>query len=173
MDWRHRFGASACLALMSCAAGGARDTVPESRDVRVLDAGPSESAGGYEYVARRPFCVVALAEARGIGPDVAREAIDRLADTLDACMVEQGRRGSRTDGAARVVAPIEPSGRVGAPTVRIDAGVGVAQSAVLCLVAPVRMLAFPPFDGGARGIAVEALWGHPSGSRGSRGAGQP
>ena len=154
------FFLSSCEFFISCAAGGARDTVPESRDVRRLDAGaPSETVQGYEYVARRPLALVALAEARGIAPELAREAIDRLADGLDACATEQGRRGSPTDGAARVVAPIEPNGTVGAPTVRIDPGAGVAQGAVLCLVAPVRLLTFPPSDAGVRGIAVEALWG--------------
>jgi hypothetical protein len=134
--------------------------VPESHDVRVVDAGAvAENARGYEYVARRPLAVVALAEARGIAADVARNAIDRLADELDACATEQRRRGSRAEGAARVVAPIEPNGSVGIPTVRLDPGPGVAQSAVVCFVAPVRLLSFPPADGGARGIAIEALWG--------------
>ncbi|MDP9001054.1 MAG: hypothetical protein M3O46_13175, partial [Myxococcota bacterium] len=72
---------------------------------------------------------------------------------------DPGRRGARVEGAARVVAPIEDSGAVGIPSVRIDPGVGVAESAVICLVAPVRLLTFPPSDAGARGIAIEALWG--------------
>ena len=134
--------------------------VPESHDVRVLDAGSAtEGAQGYEYVARRPLALVALAEARGLAPDVAREAIDRLADALDACATDQGRKGSRIDGAARVVAPIAESGSVGVPSVRLDPGPGVAESAVVCLVAPVRLLTFPPVEAGARGIAIEALWG--------------
>jgi hypothetical protein len=171
--WRRRVGACACSGLVSCAAGGARDTVPESRDVRVLDAGSAmESAQGYEYVARRSLSLVALAEARGIAPEVAREAVDRLADALEACTIEEGRRGSRIEGAARVVASVEADGTVGAPTVRIDPGAGVAQSAVLCLVAPVRTLTFPAVDGGVRGIAVEALWGRLLGSAGRQGDGR-
>jgi hypothetical protein len=152
---------SSCAASVSCAGGGARDTVPESRDVRVVSAGPTAAASGqgYEYVARRPLALVALAEARGIAPDVARQAIDRLADTLDACATDHGRKGSRIDGAARVVAPIEPNGSVGAPSMVIDPGAGVAESAVICLIAPVRLLTFPPVDAGARGMAIEALWG--------------
>jgi hypothetical protein len=148
------------LLLLSCAGSGARDSVPESRDVRVVEAGAT-TAGmqGYEYVARRPLALVALAEARGLAPELAREAIDRLADALDACATDQGRKGSRVDGAARVVAPIEPNGHVGTPNVRIDPGAGVAESAVMCLVAPMRLLTFPQVDAGSRGIAVEALWG--------------
>jgi hypothetical protein len=150
-----------CTLVLSCAGGGGRDMVPESRDVRVVDAGmaATESMRGYEYVARRPLALVALAEARGIAPEVAREAVDRLADSLDACASERAHKQDHVDGAARVVAPIEPNGSVGAPSMVVDPGPGVAESAVACLVAPVRLLAFPPADAGARGIAVEALWG--------------
>ncbi len=152
--------AAAALVLSSCAGGAGRDVVPESRDVRVLDADAAPgSSEGYEYVAQRPLALVALAEARGIAPALAREAVDRLADALDACVTERGRRGALVEGAARFVAPIEPSGIVGAPSVRVDPGSGVAESAVVCLVAPARLLTFPPVDGGARGLAVEALWG--------------
>jgi hypothetical protein len=146
--------------LFSCAGGGGRDVVPESRDIRVLDAATAaESAQGYEYVARRPLALVALAEARGLEPAVAREAVERLADTLDACATDHERRGVHVHGAARIVAPIDTRGIVGAPSVRIDPGAGVAESAVVCLVAPTRLLAFPPVDAGVRGIAIEALWG--------------
>jgi hypothetical protein len=158
----------AVLGLACGSAGGprGRDTVPESRDVRVADpGGPVEATAGYAYVARRPLALVALAEARGIAPDIAREAVDRLADALDTCAsvgtaaTDRGRSGGRTEGAARVVAPVEEDGTVGAPSVRIDPGEGVVESAIMCLVAPVRLLRFPPVDAGARGIAVEALWG--------------
>jgi len=143
--------------------------VPESRDVVVTSAGPAGSAGGpagdqgYDYVARRPLAVVALAEARGLDPVVARAAIDRLADALDTCATEEGRKGTLVNGAARVVAQIDGDGRVAGTSVRIDPGTGVAQNAVVCLVAPAKMLAFPPSDAGARGIAIEALWGHVQG----------
>jgi hypothetical protein len=43
--------------------------------------------------------------------------------------------------------------------VRIDPGAGIAESAVLCLVAPARLMTFSPVDGGVRGMAIEALWG--------------
>ncbi|HXN32417.1 MAG TPA: hypothetical protein VN894_11165 [Polyangiaceae bacterium] len=148
-----------CLCFCACAGGG-RDFVPESRDVRVLDASATpEGAQGYEYVARRPLALVALAEARGIEPAMAREATDRLADALDACATDQGRKGSPVGGAARLVAAIEANGNVGTPIVRIDPAAGAAESAVMCLVAPARLLMFPPVDAGVRGIAIEALWG--------------
>jgi hypothetical protein len=147
---------SSCL---SCAASAGRDTVPASSDVVADAGGPSRSAEGYDYVARRPLSVVALAEARGLDPAIARAAVDHLADTVDACAADQRRNGSPVQGAARVVAQIDGDGRVLGTTVRFDPGPGVAPSAVLCLVAPVRLLTFPPADGGARGIAIEALWG--------------
>jgi hypothetical protein len=147
---------SSCL---SCAASAGRDTVPASTDV-VADAGGSpRSAEGYEYVARRPLSVVALAEARGIEPAIARAAVDHLADAADACAADERRKGAPVQGAARVVAQIDGDGRVLGTNVRLDPGPGVAPSAVLCVVAPVRLLTFPPADGGARGIAIEALWG--------------
>jgi hypothetical protein len=129
-------------------------------DVRVLDASAAtQSTQGYEYIARRPLALVALAEARGIEPDVAHQAVERLADALDACATAQGRKGLHVQGAARFVAPVDPNGTVGPPSVRIDPGEGVVQSAVVCLVAPARLLTFPPVDAGTRGFAVEALWG--------------
>ena len=148
-------------ATLSCAgsAGEGRDVVPESRDVRVLDAGAAGNAQGYDYVAKRPLAVVALAEARGIDAVEAHAAIDRLADALDTCATDEGRRGSLKDGAARVVAQVDPSGAIAGTSLRVDPGAGAASSAIVCLVAPLRMLAFGPSDAGARGLAIEALWG--------------
>lgn len=116
---------------------------------------------GYEYVARRATAVVGLAEARGLDPRIARAAVDRLADALDACAAGERRKGEPGQGAARVVAQIEPGGAVGGTTLRAEPGEGVAREAALCLVAPVRLLTFPPADSGSRGLALEALWGQP------------
>jgi hypothetical protein len=149
---------------VACAGGageGGHDVVPESRDVRVgPGAGADGGAAGYEYIARRPLAVVALAEARGVDEAVARAAIERLADALDTCATTEGSKGTLVNGAARVVAQIAPDGTVAQTGLRVDPGAGVLQNAVLCLVAPVKMLAFPPTDAGARGIAIEAIWGH-------------
>ena len=60
------------------------------------------------------------------------------------------RRRSRDDGA------------IGGVSLRIDPGGGTPAVALLCLVAPIKLLSFPPADAGARGLAVEALWGTPS-----------
>jgi hypothetical protein len=155
---------AACLfSCASCAAnsGEGRDAVPESRDVRVGGTDTQQSQG-YEYVARRPLGVVALAEARGIDTAIAHAAIDRLADALDACATEEGRKGTLADGAARVIAQVDASGAIAAARVtQIDPGDAVARNAVVCLLAPVKLLAFPPAagDAGARGLAIEALWG--------------
>ncbi len=156
----------ALAALALCAgcirSGGAAglDAVSPSRDIRVQGGpSPDESAIGYEYVARRPLAVVALAESRGVRPELAQAAVDRVADTLDACATEEGRRGSVPHGAARVLAQIDPEGTVGATSVHIDPGPGVAESAVTCFVAPVRLLAFPPSTAGPRALAIEAIWG--------------
>lgn len=149
-------------AVMGCAgaSGEGRDVVPQSHDVRVTDAqGAGASAQGYDYVAKRPLGVVALAEARGIDPQVAKAAVERLADALDTCATDEGRKGTLVDGAARVIAQVDEKGNIAGTSVKVDPGAGVAQMAVLCLVAPIRMLTFPPADAGPRGFAVEALWG--------------
>lgn len=155
--------AAVAAGLVACASagGGGRDVVPESHDVQVADAGPAGPSQGYDYVAKRPLAIVGLAEARGIDPDVARAAIDRVADALDSCAKEQGQRGALTNGAARVVAEIDERGLVAGTNVKIDPGPGVVTTAVACFVAPMKMLVFPPIEGGTsrRGIAVEALWG--------------
>jgi hypothetical protein len=149
-------------ALVACAGSGGEghDVVPQSHDVQVTGAQGGASGQGYEYVAKRPLGVVALAEARGLDAAEARAAIDRLADALDTCATEEGRKGSLVDGAARVVVQINDQGAVGATSVKVDPKPGAAQNAVVCLVAPLRMLSFGPSDAGARGFAVEALWGH-------------
>ncbi len=153
-------GPGALAVCLSCAGAGgeSHDVVPESRDVRLMDAGAT-AGQQYDYIAKRPLAVVALAEARGIAPLGARAAIVRRADALDTCATGEGRKGTLADGAARVVAQIDPDGTIAGTSVRVDPGAGVTENAVVCLVAPLRMLTFPPVDGGARGLAIEALWG--------------
>ncbi len=151
-------GLAMLLPCCAGAGGDTHDTIPESHDVVVTNPGPAGEQG-YDYVARRPLAVVALAEARGLDPVIARAAIDRLADALDSCATDEGRKGTLVNGAARIVMQIDGDGRVSGTNLRIDPGSGVAQNAVVCLVAPAKMLAFPPADAGMRGIAIEALWG--------------
>jgi hypothetical protein len=146
------------LSLTRCAGASGNDVVGPSRDV--VQAGPAtRTTDGYEYVAKRPLAIVALAEARGIPLDIARVAVDQIADALDVCTTEQGSGGTVPRGAARVIAQVGPSGVVEATSVRVDPGAGVSAAALLCFVAPVRRLGFPAADAGARGLAIEALWG--------------
>jgi hypothetical protein len=148
------------VAMAPAGCGGeGRDVVPASRDVVSSRRAPAQGAEGYEYVARRPLAIVALAEARGIEAVTARAAVDRLADRLDACVTDQARGGSPVTGAARVIAQIDATGAVEATRVRIDPGASNASTAVVCLVAPVKLLTFPAAEGDGRGIAIEALWG--------------
>jgi hypothetical protein len=147
------------LAVVVACGGGGRDVVQESRDVVAEAGAPGPTAEGYEYVAHRPLAVVALAEARGLDPAVARAAIEHLADRLDACVTDQGHNGTPVDGAARVVARIDATGNVAATQVRVDPGASGTSSAVLCLVAPLKLLTFPAGEGDNRGLAIEAIWG--------------
>jgi hypothetical protein len=159
-----RFGITAAVlngvaALAGCSGEGPRDAIAPSSDV-VVDAGaPTRSRTGYEYVARRPLAAVALAEARGLPLADARAAMDRLADGLDACVMQEAHGGPPPGGAARVIAQVRGDGAVEGVSVRVDPGSRPAVVALVCLVAPVKLLSFPASDGAARGLAIEALWG--------------
>jgi hypothetical protein len=154
------------VLLGGCAGGGGRDVAGPSNEV-VSAPAPSGGGGGsagYDYVARRRDAVVALAEARGVEPAIAKAAVDRIADSMEECVSDPARRGAAPDGAARVVAQIDPTGAVADATIRVDAKTsasGATATAVLCFLAPTRILQFPAAspNGGERGIALEALWG--------------
>lgn len=149
----------ACFALLASACGaGDRDVVAPSTDV-VGSAPAATSSGGYDYVARRPLGVVALAEARGIDPAIARAAVDRLADAVAQCVADAQAGGGAAGGAARVVAQVDAHGAVSNATIRVDPKAGAAATGVLCLLAPARLLVFPPSSRDDRGFAVEAIWG--------------
>lgn len=155
--------AAAGLALFAGCSSTARDVVPPSRDL-IVDGGASpRSSETYEYVARRPLGAVALAEARGIESAAARRAIDGLADALDRCAAERGGRGRLVSGAARVIVQVASDGEIAAARLTMDPGLasGATETAVLCLLAPLKTMAFPAIDSGARGLAIEAVWGSP------------
>jgi hypothetical protein len=151
---------SFCLLVAAC--GNGRDVVPESHDVRTpVDVSPQTkppASEAYEYVARRPLGTVALAEGRGLSTELSSGAVDRLADTLQSCAGELQRQGKLVSGAVRVVALIGQDGLVSGVNVKVAPG--AAANALLCVIAPLKLLTFPPSeaDAGARGMAVEAAW---------------
>jgi hypothetical protein len=153
---------SAVAILFSCvlACGGGRDVVPETHDVRTDQKPNTAAQDGYDYVARRPMGTVGLAEARGIPADVAARAVDHVADALDACEHDLRNQNRFVAGAIRIVAIVDDRGAVEGVNVKLSDDKGAAANAILCVVAPVRLLTFPPNDGdaGARGIAIEASW---------------
>ena len=150
------------IAFLVAACGNGRDVVPESHDVRtasdVTTAKKPSSGDAYEYVARRPLGNVALAEARGLSPELASATIDRLGDTLQSCAADLQKRGKLVSGAVRVVAQIGPDGLITGVNVKVAPG--ATANALICVIAPVKLLTFPPSDGdaGARGMAIEAAW---------------
>jgi hypothetical protein len=125
----------------------------------VTDAGDPKQQETYVYVARRPLAIVGLAEARGMDEALARATTDKIADALDTCATEQARQQKLVDGSGRVVAQIGAGGQVEGTKVTFEPGQGIVANGLLCLAAPVRLMTFPPNDGGARGFAIEALWG--------------
>jgi hypothetical protein len=152
----------ACVAALGCGGGG-RDVVPVTHEVHGDGAGPG-APSDYVHVARRPHGVVALAEARGLEDAVAARATERLADEFEACAKVEASQGRLVDGAGRVVAYLDDGGVVGPPLVRAAPGGAVAANLLLCVVAPLRQMAFPPKDdapdGGPvrRGVAFEVKW---------------
>jgi len=152
-------------SIASCSAGGgARDVVPESRDVRGVDPATAPPApDAYEYVARRPLTTVGLAEGRGLPREVAQRATDSVADAMQRCGADAAAQGKWVKGAARVIARIGPDGNLSGLQVKVSPGTEVAANAILCFIAPIKSLTFSPADADAgttpRGIAFEAAWG--------------
>ncbi len=137
--------------------------MPETHDVHGVEQ-PADANGGYEHVARRSLAVVALAEARGISKDVASKAIEVVADQMEACEKEQQAAGKLVPGAVRIVALVDARGTIGGLNISRLSQKEAAGNAILCLIAPVRLLVLPPLDGDAgngepRGLAIEATWG--------------
>ena len=161
-------------AIGACSPSGPRDVAGESRDVRVdpREAG-APAAETYVYIARRPHGVIALAEARNMSDEEAHEIVERLASELEACATRLEAERTLVEGAARIVAVAQPSGPPGL-NVRIAPGGAVAQNALMCLIAPVRAIAFPPATAaGPPGMAIEATWGPRTASRAPGDAGGP
>jgi hypothetical protein len=147
----------AFLSVLACPAP--RDVIPESHDVQ--GTGPATTTAGYEYVARRPLAVIAIAESRGLPREVVTGIADRLANALDACATELASHGRLVPAAARIAAHID---RDGAPTglaLTLTPGPGPTANALVCFVSPFKLLHFPAADAdpSARGLAVEAAWG--------------
>jgi hypothetical protein len=153
-----------CAALVAC-AGGTRDVMPETHDVRVTEG---SAAGAYAHVARRPLGFVALAREVGLGADFADRATEHLADALDACATNLAVKGQLVEGTIRVAASVAPDGSVVVSHVTVAPGDGVAANALLCVIAPLKLTTFPAAgDAGARGFEIDASWGpHESAPRG-------
>ncbi len=158
-------GAFALAAsLLSTCAGPSRDVVPETREVHVVPTAITHTPApeGYVYVAKRKHGLIALAEARGLSDDVAREAVNHLADELEACTTRLLAEGKLApEGAGRVVAQIGPDGPVTGLNVKAAPGASIAANLLVCVVSPLRLTTFPAAEGdaGQRGIAIEAVWG--------------
>jgi len=154
-------GAALTLHLPGCASE--RDIVPESHDVQ---GSATAQAAGYEYVARRPLGVVAVAESRGLPAAVVKGVVDRLADSLDLCATHLAGQGRLVPSAARVAAHVDRDGAPVGLALTLTPGAGPTANALLCLVSPFKLVRFPPadVDPATRGLALEASWGAGSGA---------
>jgi hypothetical protein len=150
----------ALSALLAGCAGSARDIVPESHDVHGAQ-GVDAGAGGYEYIAKRPLGVVAVAESRGLPRDVVVRIVEGLANSLDLCATHLAAEGRLVPAAARVAAHIARDGSPESLALTLTPGPGPTANALLCFVSPFKLVRFPAadVDPASRGIALEASWG--------------
>ncbi len=148
----------ALIALAACGAGG-RDVVPETHDVHV---GGGATPGAYAHVARRPLGFVALAREAGLGSEMAAGLAEHLADALDTCATSLAAKGRLVEGTVRIEASVAPDGSVVVGHVTVAPGDAVAANALLCVMAPLRLMTLPakaPGDRTARTFALDASWG--------------
>jgi hypothetical protein len=160
---RHAVVAGALLvfaAPLAC-GGGTQDVVPDSHDVVKSESQGERDRGSYAHVAKRTMGFVALAGEQGVDSAVAVGAVERLADSLDACATDLAQHGKLVDGAVRVRMSIAPDGAAVVSHVDVAPGNAVAANAILCVLAPLKMLTFPASDGKgpARTMAIDATWG--------------
>jgi hypothetical protein len=152
----------ALSALLVGCAGSGRDVVPETHDVHgVMGVDAGATAGGYEYIAKRPLGVVAVAESRGLPRDVVVRVVDGLASSLDLCATHLAAEGRLVPAAARVAAHISRDGSPESLALTLTPGPGPTANALLCFVSPFKLVRFPAadVDPQLRGIALEASWG--------------
>jgi hypothetical protein len=146
------------FAALLAACAPSRDVIPESHDVQ---AAASTSEAGYEYVARRPLAVIAVAESRGLPREVVTGVADRLANALDVCATRLAGERRLVPSAARVAAHIDRDGVPTSLALTLTPGPGPTANALLCFVSPFKLVRFPASDAdpSTRGIAIEAAWG--------------
>ena len=144
--------------LLACAPR--KDFVPESHDAVGDGARDSGAPDTYAHVVKRGFATVGLAEARGITPQEAVKATEKIAESLNACVASLDREGTLTSGAARVLVMVGEDGNVAQVASAPTNETGVARVVVLCFVAPVKALTFSPAPPSSvrRGMALEATW---------------
>jgi hypothetical protein len=164
--WPGRGAALALACALAGCGGGGRDVVPEMHDVRV----GTDSPGAYVHVARRPLGFVALARETGLGPELGASVSEHLADSLDACATSLAAKGKLVEGTVRVDVSVSGDGSVVVSHVTIAPGDGVAANALLCVIAPLKLMALPGASAkgadAARTFTLDASWGpHPNGAR--------
>jgi hypothetical protein len=149
------------LSVQTAACGAGRDVIPESHDVQAAPSTSPAASGGYEYIAKRPLGVVAVAESRGLPRAVVTALVDRLADALDACATRLSNEGRLSPAAARVAVHVERDGSQSNLALTLTPGPGPTANALLCFVSPFKLVKFPAadIDPSARGLALEASWG--------------
>lgn len=135
--------------------------VVASHDVQQDTHAVAGATAGYEYIAKRPLGVVAVAESRGLSPEVVRGVADRLANSLDVCATRLASEGRLVPAAARVAAHIDRDGAPMELALTLTPGPGPTANALLCFVSPFKLVRFPAAadDASMRGIALEASWG--------------
>ena len=153
-------------AALAAVLGAAALSCAPSRDVAeprttTTQAGPGPSTGaGYTHVARRPLVTVAIGEVVGIPEEPGRAALEALADAFEGCAEDLARQQKLVSGAARIVAKVSREGAVETVALTVSPGDAVKANALLCFVAPAKLLVFPASAQREvdRVLLVEAVW---------------
>ena len=155
------------LVISTGCSPASRDVVPGGRDVRVAPSAdgsaPAASNEAYVYVARRPHAAIGLVGAHFMSDADAHRLVDRLADDLEGCAGRLEERGALVEGAMQLVAASGARGNAEVTDMRLAPGGPVASNALECVVAPLRVLAFPAppkanANAGTPALAIEITW---------------
>jgi hypothetical protein len=168
-----RAGHSVVLCSFACLLSACPDRPADSaletartEPVQSTDNSSTQSAEAapeaYEYIAKRAFATVAVAESRGLDAERVKVLTERLATTLSDCASQPASSAER--GTLRLVIALDSKGQITGTSLTVSEET-VRKTALLCFVAPAKTLAYgapmPTLNQRSAGIAFEALWGKP------------
>jgi hypothetical protein len=136
------------------------EPVHDTRDSGAPSTGTGQES--YEYIAKRAFATVAVAESRGLEAERVKVLTESLATSLSECASQPATITER--GTLRLVVALDSKGQI-TGTNLVVSDETVRRTALLCFVVPAKTLSYgaptPTPSARSAGIAFEALWGKP------------